>query len=421
LIKAPNRVAWYELRTKREDDNTMTHIRALWAGPGRLRRLPLVLVVIALAALTAAGCGDDDDDGGGGGGDGGGGQASADCTGSIGVMAPITGDAAELGEEQRNWARFGLDRFNKANGTKFKMVEGDTQLDPGQASTVAQQFVSDDAILGVVGPAGSQEVEAVGPLFDRASLAFVSQSATQTDLTESGDYPSFSRVVPKDSVQGPTDAQYMIDELGAKNVLIVDDQTSYSTGLAEVVEKELKDGGVTVSRESVNQDSSDFSAIVSKVGADTDVVFLPWQIAPNAEQLGQQMAEQNKDAVIFGSDGLFSPGDFTIDGSFVSAFAPDINSIPESRPIAKAYTEEYGEFGTFGPPTYAAVEVVATAIQAACEEGDPTREAVTDQIRQVNLQESILGQPIVFDENGDLEDAEFFIFTIKDGSFELTK
>jgi branched-chain amino acid transport system substrate-binding protein len=382
----------------------------------RLTRLGALL--LALAALTAAGCGDDDDDGGGGGGEG---QSAADCNGSIGVMAPITGDAAELGEEQRNWAKFGLDRFNQENGTKFKLVEGDTQLDPGQASTVGQQFASNDDILAVVGPAGSQEIDAVGPIFERANLGFVSQSATATELTD-GKYPTFSRVVPKDSVQAPTDAQYMIDELGVKKVLIVDDQTSYSTGIADVLEEELKNGGVNVSRESVNQKATDFSSIASNVANDTDVVFLPWQIAANAQLLGKQLQEQGKDAVIFGSDGLFSPDDFNIEGSYVSAFAPDIKSIPSSKEIADAYQKEYGDFGTFGPPTYAATEVVANAILAACEEGDPTRESVAEQIRQVEIPDSLLGQPITFDENGDLNDAKFFIFTVKKGGkFELAQ
>jgi branched-chain amino acid transport system substrate-binding protein len=384
-------------------------------------RLLAAMLTLALAALVGAGCGDDDDDGGGGGGGGGGGEnAAADCTASIGLMAPITGDAAPLGEEQRNWGKFGLDRFNEANGTKFKLVEGDTQLDPGQASTVAQQMVSNDAILGVVGPAGSQEVDAVGPVFDRAKLGFVSQSATATELTN-GDYPTFSRVVPPDKVQGPTDAAYIADELGAKKVVVVDDQTSYSTGIADVREEELKKDNVAVQRESVSQKATDFSAIVSRIPDDADVVFLPWQLAANAQQVGKQMQEQGKDAVIFGSDGLFSPDDFSIEGSYVSAFAPDITSIPESKEVSDAYTKEYGEFGTFGPPTYAAMEVIATAILAACEEGEPDREAVSEQIRQVELPQSLLGQPIRFDENGDLVNAKFFIFTVKKGNFELVE
>ncbi|MBA2638272.1 MAG: ABC transporter substrate-binding protein [Solirubrobacterales bacterium] len=96
----------------------------------------------------------------------------------------------------------------------------------GQASTVAQRFVSDDAIKVVVGPAGSPEVEAVGPVFTRGDLAFVSQSATATDLTTGGDYPTFSRVVPPDSVQGPTIATYLTERLNARRVFIIDDQSS---------------------------------------------------------------------------------------------------------------------------------------------------------------------------------------------------
>ena len=382
-------------------------------------RLLATMLTLALAAVTAAGCGDDDEGGADGGGAAEDGQtAAADCVASIGLMAPITGDAAPLGEEQRNWGKFGLDRFNEEHGTKLKLVEGDTQLDPGQASTVAQQFVSDDAIRAVVGPAGSQEVDAVGPVFERASLGFISQSATATELTD-GKYPTFSRVVPKDSVQGPTDAAYMVDELGVKKVMIVDDQTSYSTGIADVLEDELKSASVDVKRESVNQKATDFSAIVSGIADDTDAVFLPWQLAANAQQLGKQMQEQNKDAIIFGSDGLFSPDDFSIEGSYVSAFAPDITSIPESKDVADAYTAEYGEFGTFGPPTYAAVEVVANAILAACEGGDPSREAVNEEIRKVEIPDSLLGQPIKFDANGDLENAKFFIFKVQKGKFEL--
>ena len=66
------------------------------------------------------------------------------CEAKIGVMAPITGPAASIGEEQRNWALLAADRYNQENGTMFEIVEGDTQLDPAQASTVAQQFTADD-------------------------------------------------------------------------------------------------------------------------------------------------------------------------------------------------------------------------------------------------------------------------------------
>jgi branched-chain amino acid transport system substrate-binding protein len=388
----------------------------------------LLLALIAALAIVAAGCGGDDD------GDdepaaqdttaAETGEAEAvDCTASIGIMGPFTGDVAAIGQEQLNWAKFAIDQFNEERGTTFSLVEGDTQLDPAQAATVAPQFVSNSDIVAVVGPAGSQEVEAVGSIYGDAGIAFISPSATATNLTE--DFDTFFRVVPTDADQGPTDATYMADELGAQNVLIIDDQSSYSTGLADSTTAALEEAGVTVSRESVSQDQTDFSGLVSSVADDTDVVFLPWQVAANAQLFGNQLAEQGKEAVIFGSDGLFSPDDFKIAGSYVSSFAPDITGLddPAIQELVAAFEAEYGDFGTFGPPTYAATTVVMEAATAVCEDGEePTREAILEQMPETNLSESILGQPITFTESGDIEDATFFIFQVgEDGSYELVQ
>ena len=379
--------------------------------------LPILALVLA---VLAAGCGGDDEEATGTtptvatGATTGGGGAAADCTGSIGVMAPITGDAASIGEEQLNFTKFAVSRFNEEHGTSFELVEGDTQLDPAQASTVAQRFVSNDDILAVVGPAGSQEIEAVGPIFTRADMGFVSGSATATTLTTSGDFPTFHRVVPNDDAQGPTIAEFIAEELNADSVFIVDDQSSYSTGLADSATTALEEAGVTVRRESVNQDQNDFSAIVSNVG-DADVVFLPWQLANKAQVFAQQLKEQGSDAIIFGSDGLFS-SDFTMEGSYVSSFAPDIKNIESSAELVEAYEAEYGEFtSTFGPPSYAAATVILEAIVRACEDGEPTREAVAEEIGNTGQEQSILGDPLAFDENGDVEGAQFYIFEVLGG------
>ena len=389
----------------------------------------LLALLVAALSLVAAGCGGDDDD------DttepaaqdttgmDTGAMEPVECTASIGIMGPFTGDVAAIGQEQLNWAKFAVDQYNTEHGTTFSLVEGDTQLDPAQAATVAPQFVSNSDIIAVVGPAGSQEVEAVGSIYGDASMAFVSPSATATNLTE--DFDTFFRVVPTDADQGPTDAAYMAEELGAANVLIIDDQTSYSTGLADATAAALEEADVTVTRESVSQDQTDFSGLVSAVADDTDVVFLPWQVAANAQLFGNQLSEQGKDAVIFGSDGLFSPDDFSIAGSYVSSFAPDITGIddPAIQELVAAFEAEYGDFGTFGPPTYAATTVVMDAAAAICEGGEePTREAMVEQIGQTNMSESILGQPIAFTDIGDIQDATFFIFQVQDdGSYELVQ
>lgn len=341
------------------------------------------------------------------------GSPNKNCAAQIGVEAPITGQVAQLGGEQLHFAQLAAEQDNAKNGTKITIVQGDTQLQPAQATTVTRQFTSNNKILAIVGPAGSQEVSAIGSQITRAGLVTISGSATNTDLTKKGSFPTFFRVVPRDDVQGPQDATYIVNTLKPKSVMLVDDQTSYSTGLADAIIPVLKKAGIKVDRQSVNQKQTDFSSLVSKVTAGTGVVVLPWQVAANAQQLGQNLAAQNKKAVIFGTDGLYSPDQFKTPGSYVSSFAPDITSIASDAAIVKTAKAKFGSFGTFGPPVYAATHVIDEAIAAVCKGGGtPDRKNVLDEVKKTNQPDSILGQPIKFDGNGDLIGAKFFLFKL---------
>ena len=344
----------------------------------------------------------------------------AACTsGQIGFLGPLTGPVAFLGAEQGNWAKYSLERFNAANGTHFTLKQGDTQLNPKLALTVGTKFAADNSLLVTVGPAGSQEVIAVGPLFKRKTMPYISASATNATLTQ-GKYPTFSRVVGSDTAQGRSDALFMVKKLKAKKVVIIDDQEAYSTGLAAAATAVLKANGVKVQRESVNQKVTDFSSLVTKVPSDAKVVFLPWQVAANGQLFAEQMLEQGKTAKIFGSDGLDS-GDFTAKGAYVSSFARDIHGLPGTAAIIAGYNKKYGKkWSTFGPPSYISVQVAATAYKAACADGSASRAELMRNIRAVKIPKSILGLTISFDKHGDVPAAKFYVSQIQsDGSHKL--
>jgi branched-chain amino acid transport system substrate-binding protein len=367
----------------------------------------VVFAATALGALAVAACGSS---GGSGGGSGGG--STKACVASIGMEGPLTGPVANLGQEQLHFAQLAVSQDNAANKTKISIVQGDTQLNPAQATTVTQQLTSNAKVIAVVGPAGSQEVAAVGPLMTRAGMPFVAESATAAALT-SGKYPTFFRVVSKDSVQGPQDAKYIVDNLHPKSLMIVDDQESYSTGLVDAMLPVFKAAGIKVDHESVPQKQTEFSSLIPKVTSSTSVVVLPWQVAANAQQFGRGLAQQHKKAVIFGTDGLFSPGTFSINGSYVSSFGPDITAIPEDKAIADEAKAKFGDFGTFGPPVFAATHVVDEAIASVCKAGQtPSRSNVLAAIKKTDEPTSILGQPIKFDSHGDLVNGKFFLFKI---------
>jgi len=365
----------------------------------------MIVAAAAAGALAVAGCGSSSTSSTASG-------ATKSCVASTGMEGPLTGPVAVLGQEQLHFAQLALAMDNAANKTKITIVQGDTQLNPAQATTVTQQFTSNSKIVGVVGPAGSQEVEAVGPLMARAGLAFISGSATAAALT-TGKYPTFFRTVSKDSVQGPQDANYIINNLHPKALMIVDDQEAYSTGLVSAMMPIFQAAGIKVDHESVSQKLTDFSSLVAKVTPATTVVVLPWQVASNAQQFGRNLAQQHKKAVIFGTDGLFSPGTFSINGSYVSSFGPDITALPADKAIAAAALAKFGKFGTFGPPVFAAQHVIDEAIASVCKSGQtPSRANVLAAIKNTNEATTILGQPIKFTSSGDVVNGKFFLFKI---------
>jgi branched-chain amino acid transport system substrate-binding protein len=320
-------------------------------------------------------------------------------TRTIGVAAPVTGPAASIGSQQARWARYYVTRYNRSHRrTKFRIVLGDTQLpDTAQAIQVAERLASNSRVLGVVGPAGSQEVQVSTAPLRRGGLAFVSGSATRTSLTTDGTRRGFFfRVVPNDDQQGPRVANYIRRTLGHTRVAVVDAQNSYSTGLSDTVQTQLRNAGATVQRESVNEaDTTDFSSLVARIPANTQSVYIPWQLAPKAQLFGQQLRAAGKNAVLFGSDGLFDPDNFRIPGSYVSFFPINLTS-----PVIAAYRRGpgRGKSELFGLPSYAAADVLGRAIDRACRNGQATRAEVRRFVNATNIPRrlSLLGFQIRF-------------------------
>ena len=332
---------------------------------------------------------------------------------SIGLAAPITGPAASIGTQQLTWGRFAAIRWNATHkkGYRIRLVEGDTQLpNAAEAIKVANTFASQSAILGVAGPAGSQEVQDTTDAFRRAGLAFVSGSATRTSLTDGSRRGYFFRVVPTDDDQGTSVANYIKNTIKAKVVHIIDDQEAYSQGLADTVQAKLRAAGVTVTRDSVSQQTTSFAGQVAKVPNNAQVVYIPWQLSSQAQAFGQQLRQAGKNAALFGSDGLFDPSTFKIAGSYVSFF-------PVSRvsKLITAYKRTHGgKADYFGAPTYEAVHVVALAAEKSCKDGKTSRAEVRKDLYKVKVAQSasVLSIPISFSKNGDVVRRRFGIFKI---------
>jgi branched-chain amino acid transport system substrate-binding protein len=349
----------------------------------------------------------------------------------IALVTPLTGGAAFLGNEQASWAKYAVKTLAKPLGLKVTLVLGDTPAEQGgpPAQTLAQKYVADKSVVGILGPSTSGGVAASSDTYGQAGIAHISPSATRTSLTK-GDKKeassAFFRVVPGDYIQGPSDAKFMVDKLKVKKVVLFDFQEPYSVGLADAVEGALKKAGVSTTRLSASNTTTDYSAFVTRVPSDADVVFFPTQKPGDAQTFGQQMIEQGKKAKLFGGDGSNNPSEFKLAGSYVSNFAPDITGIPADKAIVAGWKKDNpGKVvGSFGPPTYGAAQVMLQAIKRACVAGKGTINAKRDvlrQVKKVRINNWILGGQFRWStKSNDPLNAKFYIFQIQsNGSYKL--
>jgi branched-chain amino acid transport system substrate-binding protein len=343
----------------------------------------------------------------------------AACTNvSLGFVGPLTGPAAFLGQEQVSWLRFAAQKYNKANRTRFKVANGDTQLKAPVARTVARRFVADRKIMAIIGPSESQAVRVGGNLYERAGLVAVSGSATAVDLTKGRPYTTFFRVVPNDAIQAPQVVTFVAGNLKANKVVVIDSQDDYSVPLATAILSGLRKRNVATARESVSADDTDFSSIVANVGNDVDVVVFATQVASAANTLSNQLREQGKKAIVFGTDGAYSPSQFKPRSGYVSVFAPDLHFDPKARALVREYNRysRNKAFGSFGPATYMAGLVAMNGIRQACADGTAARAEVTRFVRRTNIP-SIFGGRLRFSAKGDPLPTRFIIYKIANGTY----
>jgi len=340
----------------------------------------------------------------------------------VAFLGPLTGGAASLGQEMLGFAKVTIDIFNERTGLNVELVEGDTEINPDVGKVVAERLAADEDIYAVVGPAGSQVCESTQPVFEAAGLAHITPTCTATFLTDPGT-PTFFRVVPNDADQSKTAADVLVNTLGVGSVFLLDDQSTYSVNLDDEVEALLTDAGVAFERASVSQDESDLSAIATAaISFGADAVFFPSQIIAQIGTLAVQLREQGYEGIYFLADGGFAPdwieaaGD-AAEGTYVTSFAPDPNSVPSMAPYNERYAAEYTEnFGAFGGATGMATFVALDAIESCIRAEDVSRACVVETLTNIDLATTPMGLPIKFGPGNQAAGA-FALFQVMDGQF----
>jgi branched-chain amino acid transport system substrate-binding protein len=338
------------------------------------------------------------------------GDGSATCaaTTTIAMAGPLTGSSAALGINILDGAKVAIDQHNKANpNCQVVLKEFDTEGDPQKATQVAPNIVSDPNIIALLGPAFSGETKATGAIFNQAGLLSLTASATNVALTTNG-WTNFFRGLANDGVQGPAVASYMLNTLKYKKVCVVQDNSDYGVGLAEVVTTTLGSVADSNCAAKVKKDDKDFSATVQLVkGESPDAIFYAGYY-PEAAPFVQQLRDAGVTSTFVSADGTNDP-QFVAQAGESSKDA--ILSCP-CGPAPDAYATEYQDFNGQAPGVYSTEGFDLTTIMlTGIDSGITDRAAMVNYVK--NYDGTGLARQYKWDATGELSSSLIWIYKVQ--------
>ena len=149
-----------------------------------------------------------------------------------------------------------------------------------------------------------------------------------------------SAIIPNDAIQGPDIVGYVVEEPQGE-----ERRDHRLAGRLLRPAREARSAvasarGTSTSPASPSRPTTPTSRRSSRTsGRTSTVVIFATQVASAANTLSNQLREQGKKAIVFGTDGAYSPSQFKPRSGYVSVFAPDLHFDRKAAAVIAAYTE----------------------------------------------------------------------------------
>lgn len=342
----------------------------------------------------------------------------------IGVAGAHSGDLASYGLPTVKAAELVVKRVNAKGGIlgrQVVLIPEDDVCKPEVAANIAAKLVSNkvDAVLGHICSGATRT--ALG-LYRDENIICISPSATNTELTLSGEYPNFYRTIPHDDAQAQLQSKFATEVLKVKKAAILHDKGDYGKGQAELAKKYFEQAGINVVLfEGVTPGAVDYSAIVQKVRRQEPDLVVWGGYHPEASKIVSLMRKKRMDTTFMGADGLKDATFIKVagkyaDGAYVTG-PQDVSKNPLTIAARKAHQDAYGsDPGAFFDAAYSAMLALLNAIEKA---GSTDYEAVSKALKSSTVDTPI--GAISFDKKGDATGIGFSVFKVENGDFTEIK
>jgi branched-chain amino acid transport system substrate-binding protein len=229
----------------------------------------------------------------------------------IGFNIPLTGDIPKVGEGSMYAAKMLEEQINESGGILvgekkylLKFIFEDNEAKAESATAVALKLITQDRVLGIIGPQASKQAIPAGEICDSYETPMISPWSTNPQTTENRPY--VFRGCFLDPFQGPVAANFVTNEFKAKKAAVLYDIASdYPKGLAEFFKRafeKIHGKGSVVAYETFTTKDRDFSAqLTNIIRSGADVLFTP-QYYDEVPLIVKQAHELGWKKPIMGSD-----------------------------------------------------------------------------------------------------------------------
>ncbi|MDR2528423.1 MAG: ABC transporter substrate-binding protein [Synergistaceae bacterium] len=309
----------------------------------------------------------------------------------VGVVAPITGQAAIAGQYIKNGVELAIKQYAPKgvltlNGkdVPLKIIFEDNENKPEITANAFRKLIDQDEVCAIVGPDASTVALAGTPIAQSAEIPTITTFATNVKVTQVGNY--IFRACFIDPFQGKVMAKYAYENMKTRKAAILyNNGNDFSKGLTESFTKEYQalGGAIVIVEAYGGADIRDFNAQLNNIKAsDAEALYMPNEYYVTGLQMNQARRAGIKLPLI-GGDGWDTPDIVEVaagaeeGASYTAAFSHEATT-PEAKAFVKAYNDAYGQNPNSNAVlAYEATAIVFKAIEAAgTTDGPKIRDAI---------------------------------------------
>lgn len=346
----------------------------------------------------------------------------------IGIAVAQTSNVALLGQEQVIGAKIAEQFFNQkggVNGTPIKLIFQDTAGDEQGAINAFNTLITQNKVVGIVGPTLSQQAFGADPIAERAKVPVLGPSNTAKGIPQIGDY--IARVSAPVAVVAPNSVkQALIINPQIKKVAVFFAQNdAFSKSETETFQQTIKNQKLDlVTVQKFQTTDTDFQTqATNAINLKPDLVIISG-LAADGGNLIKQLRQLGYKGLIIGGNGLNTSNLFTVcqaqcnDVLIAQAYSPELSS-----EINKAFRDVYKAQNKKEPPQFSAqaftgVQVFVDALKALDSKTKINTLSLEQLRTQLNKQilagkyDTPLGE-IAFDPQGEVKQSQFYVAQIK--------